>query len=164
MNETKITVVGNVVDEVVLRPTVSGVPRVSFRIVSTQRRRDRESGEWVDGHKFFVNLVFWREFAENVATSLRKGDPVVARGSIYSRQYVKEENSRITYEIEPDSIGHDLVRGVSKFSKRKRGYAGSVEVDEDGLPIQAEDDSYQLMPDDEAVASDHLAGPLAAVG
>jgi single-strand DNA-binding protein len=149
MYGTNITIVGNVVDEVVNKPTQSGLSRASFRVASTQRRKDRETGQWVDGHKFFVNVTFWREFAENVAASLKKGDPVVVNGKIYSRQYVKDENSHIAYEIEPESIGHDLARGTSVFKKRKSGFSGSVELDADGLPMRLEDEGYQLLGDGE---------------
>ncbi len=40
MNDTKITIVGNVVDEPRLRETRSGVKVASFRIASTSRRFD----------------------------------------------------------------------------------------------------------------------------
>lgn len=148
---TPITVIGNVVDDVQLTTTMSGLSRVSFRVVSTERRRDRESQAWVDGRKLFVVVTFWREVAENVAVSVKKGDPVVVTGRIYSRQYIKDESNRVSYEIEPDTIGHDLSRGVSSFSKRKRGYSGSVEVDHDGLPVRPEEEApdggYVLMSD-----------------
>ncbi len=145
MYGTSITLVGNVVDEVANRPTTSGLSRVSFRVASTQRRKDRDTGQWVDGHKFFVNVTFWREFAENVAASLKKGDPVIVSGRIFSRQYVKDEANHIAYEIEPESIGHDLARGTAEFRKRRSGFSGSVELDADGMPIRAEDLGYELV-------------------
>ncbi len=149
MNATAITVVGNVVDEVVNRPTTSGLSRVSFRVASTQRRKDRDTGKWMDGHKLFVSVTFWREFAENVAASLRKGDPVVVCGRIFSRQYVKDEANHIAYEIEPDSIGHDLSRGTAEFTKRRNSFSGTVELDADGMPIRAEDLGYELVDEAE---------------
>jgi single stranded DNA-binding protein len=144
---TTITLVGNVVDEVANRPTTSGLSRVSFRVASTQRRKDRDTGQWVDGHKFFVNVTFWRDFAENVAVSLKKGDPVVVTGRIFSRQYIKDEANHIAYEIEPESIGHDLARSTSDFKKRKNGFSGSVELDADGMPIRVQDQGYELVDD-----------------
>jgi single-strand DNA-binding protein len=142
---TSITIVGNVVDEVANRPTTSGLSRVSFRVASTQRRKDRDTGQWVDGHKFFVNVTLWRDFAENVAVSLKKGDPVVVTGRIFSRQYIKDEANHIAYEIEPEAIGHDLSRGTSDFRKRKNGFSGSVELDADGMPIRIQDEGYELV-------------------
>jgi single-strand DNA-binding protein len=164
MHGTSITIVGNVVDEVINKPTTSGLSRVSFRVASTQRRRDRESGQWVDGHKFFVNVTCWREFAENVAGSLKKGDPIVVNGKIFSRQYVKDESNHVAYEIEPESIGHDLARGTAVFTKRRRGFSGSVELDADGLPIRLEDQGYEVIDEnvDELVDGlpvDPFAGP-----
>lgn len=161
MYGTNITIVGNVVDEVVNKPTASGLSRVSFRVANTQRRRDRDSGQWVDGHKFFVNVTFWREFAENVAASLKKGDPVVVNGKIFSRQYVRDENNHVAYEIEPESIGHDLARGTTVFTKRRRGFSGSVELDADGMPIRVQDQGYELVTEAEDAAADDIAGDLA---
>jgi single-strand DNA-binding protein len=148
MYGTPITITGNVVDDVALRTTESGLSRVSFRVASTQRRRDRDSGQWVDGHKLFVNVTFWRDFAENVASSLKKGDPIVVHGRIYSKQYMKDETSRVSYEVEPESIGHDLSRGVSRFERRRRTVAGSVVIDADGFPERTEEHGYELLTDD----------------
>ncbi|MDQ2835900.1 MAG: single-stranded DNA-binding protein [Actinomycetota bacterium] len=153
MHGANVIIVGNVVDEVANRPTVSGVSRVSFRVASTQRWRDRESGQWVDGHKFFVNVTFWRDFAENVAASLKKGDPVVVNGKIFSRQYVRDESNHVAYEVEPESIGHDLARGTAVFTKRRRGFSGSVELDADGMPIRVADQGYELVGEPDAAFS-----------
>jgi single-strand DNA-binding protein len=161
MYGTNITVVGNVVDEVVNKPTTTGLSRVSFRVASTQRRRDRESGQWVDGHKFFVNVTFWREMAENVAASVRKGDPVIVSGRIFSRQYVRDESNHVAYELDPEAIGHDLARGTATFTKRRRGISGSVELDADGMPIRVTDQGYEMVDESELGDSeDFPIGPV----
>lgn len=147
MYGTPITIVGNVVDDVINKPTVSGLSRTSFRVASTQRRKDNTTGQWMDGHKFFVNVTFWRESAENVALSVKKGDPVLVTGRIFSRQYVKDEANHVAYEVEPEAIGHDLSRGTSSFTKRRRGFSGSVELDADNMPVHAGDLGYELVDD-----------------
>lgn len=48
MNDTAMTIVGNVVDEPRLRVTKSGHSVTNFRIASTSRRYDGEAGRWVD--------------------------------------------------------------------------------------------------------------------
>ena len=56
MNDTYITIVGNVVDEPRLRTTSSsGVPVLSFRVASTSRRLDRETGKWQDSDRLFAS-------------------------------------------------------------------------------------------------------------
>jgi single-strand DNA-binding protein len=87
MNDTMITIVGNVVDEPKLRETKSGVKVLSFRIASTSRRYDREQERWVDNESLFATVTCWRWLAENVAASLHKGQPVIATGKLYTREY-----------------------------------------------------------------------------
>jgi single-strand DNA-binding protein len=66
MSNSTICIVGNVVDEVVNKPTLSGLSKVSFRVASTQRRFDREAGQWVDGHKLFVKVgALWRQATDS---------------------------------------------------------------------------------------------------
>ena len=153
MFDTHITVVGNLVDEPQLRTTHSGTSYVTFRVGSTARRYDGENGRWVDGPRLFVSVKAWRAMADNIAASLHKGQPVVVTGRFYCREYIKDETSRTIYEVDADSIGHDLSRGVTEFTKLSRPYAlTSVEVDGDGLPVG---------PDDEL---DPLGAELTAVG
>ena len=135
MNDTYITIVGNVVDDPRSRTTGGGVPVASFRIASTSRRFNRETGAWEDNERLFATVTCWRAMAQNVAASLRKGQPVVATGRFYSREYTKDEVTRMSYELDAVAVGHDLARGTSEFTKVTRPYAvTSVEVDDEGIP------------------------------
>jgi single-strand DNA-binding protein len=168
MHATNITISGNVVDDVALKTSENGLSWVSFRIASTERRWDRQSGEWSDGKKFFVTVLFYRDAAENVAASLRKGDPIIVSGRISSRQYIKDETNRLAYEVDGESVGHDLTRGVSTFERRKRPMSGAVMVDAAGMPERGDYDSYEAVGEERGdFATDPegervLARPLAA--
>jgi single-strand DNA-binding protein len=159
MNDTYLTISGNVVDDPKLRRTATnGVPVLTFRVASTSRRRDADTGDWSDRDNLFVNVTCWRSLATNVSDSLFKGQPVVIHGRFYSRQYTKDEMTRTTYEIDAISIGHDLSRGVSTFKKSQREViVTSVEVDADGLPADVSDAIY-------AAAEELDARSLTAVG
>jgi single-strand DNA-binding protein len=139
MNDTYLTISGNVVDEPKLRKTTTnGVTVLTFRVASTSRRRDAETGQWGDRDTLFVNVTCWRSLATNVGQSLYKGQPVVVHGRFYSRQYTKDEVTRVSYEVDAISVGHDLARGVSQFTKVTNDMpSSSVEVDEDGLPADS---------------------------
>jgi single-strand DNA-binding protein len=146
MNDTYLTVSGNVVDEPKLRKTATnGITVASFRVASTSRRRDAETGDWSDGDTLFVNVTCWRSMATNVAGSLFKGQPVVVHGRFYSRQYTKDEVTRVTYELDAISVGHDLSRGVSTFTKSTPAASSNVEVDADGLPANAAEAIYEAV-------------------
>lgn len=145
MNDTYLTIVGNVVGDPRLRTTNSGVPVASFRIASTSRRFDRETGEWRDNERLFVTVTCWRGMAENVTKSLRKGQPVVATGRYYCHEYVKDEISRASYEMDAVAVGQDLARGVSSFTKVTRNYpVTTVQLDDEGMPPDLTDERIDL--------------------
>jgi single-strand DNA-binding protein len=135
MNDTYLTIVGNAVDDPKMRTTGAGIPVASFRIASTSRRLNHESKTWEDHERLFATVTCWRALAQNVAASLKKGQPVVVTGRFYSREYVKDEVSRMSYELDAIAVGHDLARGTSQFTKITRPHAvTSVDVDDDGIP------------------------------
>lgn len=119
MNDTYVTVVGNLVTQPELRRLESsGATLVNFRIGSTARRYDKDSGGWIDGNSLFVNVRCWRGLADNVSRSLYKGDPVVVTGRLYSREYQAEDGSRrMAYDLEATAVGHNLARGTSTFRR-----------------------------------------------
>lgn len=140
MNDTWMTIVGNVVDEPRPRETKNGHKVTNFRVASTSRRYDREQERYVDDETLYVNVTCWRGQAVNVAESLRKGQPVIVYGRYYTRDYTKNEQVRTSYELEATAVGHDLSRGVSSFTRMNRAAPPVViEVDESGRPADASD-------------------------
>jgi len=139
MNDVQMTIAGNVGDTPKLRRTKGGHFVASFRVASTPRRFDRETNAWVDGATLFVTVTCWRSMGENVAESLRKGQPIVVQGRYCEREYERDEKLHAAYELEAIAIGHDLARGVSSFEKVFRPVAAEVPVDEDGIPADETD-------------------------
>ncbi|MFC8450796.1 single-stranded DNA-binding protein [Kitasatospora sp. NPDC057223] len=115
MNETLVTMLGNVASAVSYTQTTGGVPVANFRLVATERRYDRVKGEWVDGDTHWVTVVAWRWLAANLVSSLSKGDPVVVSGRLRIREWEEGERRRSSVEIDARSVGHDLSRGTSAF-------------------------------------------------
>jgi single-strand DNA-binding protein len=140
MNDTIMTVIGNVVDEPRMRLTKNGHAVTNFRVASTSRRFDREQERYVDNATLFVNVTCWRGMAENVAQCVKKGQPVVVHGRYYSREYTVNEVVRVAYELEANAVGHDLTRGTAEFRKTIRpALATHVEVDATGIPADNSD-------------------------
>lgn len=135
MSDMTVTLVGNVIDDVVARATSTGVPRLQFRLAANRRRKNAETQQWEDWRTLYINVVCWRDLADNVRDSIKKGDPVIVRGDLVSRSYVKEEVSRTVYEVEADAVSHDYSRGTTGgFTRRKRGSIGAIETDASGIP------------------------------
>jgi len=157
MNDTMITIVGNVVDTPRRRRTKNGHDVTNFRIASTSRRFDREQEKFVDNSTLYVNVTCWRQFAVNVDESIKKGQPVVVYGRYYMREYKVEEQLRSSYELEAVAVGHDLARGTSQFTRvYQSGPAVTVSPDEDGVPVD-ESDHWLELDDDAVVAEPGLA-------
>ncbi|MFJ1704163.1 single-stranded DNA-binding protein [Kitasatospora sp. NPDC088346] len=117
MNETLVTMVGNVASAVSYAQTSAGVPVANFRMATTERRYDRGSGDWVDGDTSWVTVVAWRWLATNLVASVSKGDPVVVSGRLRVREWEQEEQRRSGVEIDARVVGHDLSRGTSAFRR-----------------------------------------------
>lgn len=153
MFETNVVVVGNVLTAPEWRRTASTNALVAnFRVASTVRRMDRESGRWVDGNQFRVRVNCWRRLAEGVASSVTVGDPVVVAGRLFTRDWTDAEgNLRTTYEMEAVSVGHDLARGRGRFLRNKpAGATSTVETAEAEGQIRGE--AAALVSDEEAPA------------
>lgn len=156
MNDTMITIVGNVVDTPRRRRTKNGHEVTNFRIASTSRRFDREQEKFVDNSTLYVNVTCWRQFAVNIDESIKKGQPVVVYGRYYMREYKVEEQLRSSYELEAVAVGHDLARGTSQFARvYQSGPAVTVMPDDAGVPMDESDHWLDL--DDEAGIDPGLA-------
>ena len=120
MNDTMLTIAGNLVDSPQRKVLENGTSVTTFRVASTSRRFDRDHATYVDRDTLFVRVTCWRQVGDNAARSLVKGDPVVLYGRYFSRQYEKEEQKRTAYDLEAYAIGHDLARGTTIFHRSPR--------------------------------------------
>jgi single-strand DNA-binding protein len=123
--ETTITVVGNLTDDPELRFTPSGAAVAKFRIASTPRTLDKQSGEWKDGEPLFLACNIWRDAAEHVAESLQRGARVIVQGRLRQRSYeTREGEKRTVYELEVDEIGPSLRYATAKVQRMNRSGGG----------------------------------------
>jgi single-strand DNA-binding protein len=120
MYETLMTIVGNVVTPIDSHRLPDGTAVANFRVVSTQRRQDRATGDWVDGDKLYLDVKCWRDLADNTAMSLGKGDPVVVTGRLYTRNYEHEGQRRATVVLEAHSVAADLTWCTAVLTRTRR--------------------------------------------
>ncbi len=119
MNEPFVTFQGWVGGDVVHRETKDG-PVVNFRVGSTPRIR-RRNGDWVDGQTSWFSVSCWRNLADNVRDSVRKGEAVFVHGRLRTDVWEREDGqSSTTYVVDATFVGHDLNRGTSGFLRSAR--------------------------------------------
>lgn len=118
MNETTLTITGNLAADPELRFTPSGAAVINFTVISTPRRFDRASNEWSDGEPISMRCNLWRQPAEHAAESLTRGSRVIVTGRLRSRQWeTREGDKRISLELEVDDIGASLKFATVTISK-----------------------------------------------
>jgi len=121
MNETPITLIGNLVEDPELRFTPGGHAVAKFTVAATPRFLDKTTNEWKDGDSLFLPCQIWRQAAENCAETLTKGMRVILSGSLKQRQYeTKAGEKRTVYEVEVLEIGPSLKNATAKVSKISR--------------------------------------------
>lgn len=131
--DTVITIVGNLVEDPNLRFTPSGQAVASFRLASTPRFFDRQSGDWKDGEALFLTCNVWRQAAENVAETLQRGMRVIVQGRLKQRSYeTREGEKRTVFEIEVDEVGPSLRNATAKVNKTQRQGGGFGGGGQDG--------------------------------
>ena len=114
-----ITIVGNITRDPELRYTPSGQANVRLGVAVNRKWQDRNSGEWQEATSFF-DVIAWRELAENVNESLKKGARVIVTGRLEQRSWEQEGNKRSVVEIIADEIAPSLRWATAKVEKTER--------------------------------------------
>ena len=119
--DTPITIVGNVVADPELKYTPAGAAVANFRVASTPKKFNRDSGQWEEQEGLFLTCNAWKSLAENVTESLSKGMRVIVTGVLRQRSYETREGERRTvYEIEVDAVGPDLRFATAQVTRNPR--------------------------------------------
>ena len=114
-----ITIVGNITRDPELRYTPGGQANVRLGVAVNRKWQDRSSGEWQEATSFF-DVIAWRELAENVNESLKKGARVIVTGRLEQRTWEQEGNKRSVVEIIADEIAPSLRWATAKVEKTER--------------------------------------------
>lgn len=141
--------------------TASGLSIVTFRLASSQRRFDRSRNTWVDAETNWYSVTAFRQLADNVASSLGKGDRVLVSGRLRVRAWENGERSGTNVEVDAESIGPDLLFGTSTFT-RVAGRSGDSDSRETGREAETEvvgATSSTSATENEFVAADGWASP-----
>lgn len=103
-NINRVVLTGNLTRDPELRSTGGGLSICSLRIASNTRRKDGQTGEWVDKPNYFDVTIFGRQ-GENAAQYLSKGRPVGIDGRLEWREWQDQQGQkRQSVEIVADNV------------------------------------------------------------
>jgi len=142
MFETPLTVVGNIVNDPQGR-RVGDQEVMKFRVASNSRRRTAD-GTWEAGNSLFVTVNCWGKMVTGVGAALRKGDPVIVVGHVYTSEYDdRDGNRRSNLEMRATSVGPDLSRSIVRIIEKTNNAR-------DAGPTPDEPESTEATDGDEA--------------
>jgi single-strand DNA-binding protein len=126
VNDTTVTVVGNVVDAPRRNNTQNGAV-TNFRLASTARRYDSGTGQFVDSGTLWIDVECWGALSGNVAASISKGDPVVVHGAMTTHSWESEAGPRSKPQIKAFAVGPNLQKGRALFTRDSGRAAETVD-------------------------------------
>ena len=160
MNDTIVTVVGNVVDSPRRVALASGAV-TNFRLASTARRYDAAKEEFVDAGTFWVDVECWNTLSGNVSASVSKGDPVIVHGALTTHSWESENGPRSKPRIKAFAVGHSLTKGRALFTRDKSSRSSeSADADAGGslspAPDEAAQDEFPSTPEELLAGRDYV--------
>lgn len=113
-----VTIAGNVTADPELRATNSGTSVCRLGVAVS--RRTKRGDEWTETTSFF-DVTCWRDLAEHVAGSVKKGDRVVVTGRLEQRTFTDRSGTeRQVVEIQADDVGVSLLRTTAEPARNVR--------------------------------------------
>jgi single-strand DNA-binding protein len=111
---------------------VSGTPVCNLSLAVTERKQNKQSGQWEDGQTTWMRGAVWGAMAANVAASVVKGQLVNVTGTLSERKYTTNEGAeRNQLELRVDMIAPSLRFATAQVIPNDRNSGPSG-----GLPPQ----------------------------
>jgi len=102
------TIVGTLTGDPEIKALPSGLFVATVNIACNERKYNKDTQSYENGDPTYLRGTVWREYAENVANSLRKGDKVIATGKLRMRSWEKDGQKRTSFELDIEEIGPTL--------------------------------------------------------
>jgi single-strand DNA-binding protein len=141
-NVNVVVITGNLTRDPELRHTGSGMALCELRVAVNSRRKNGQSGEWVDKPNYF-DVTVWGTQGENCSTYLAKGRPVAIEGRLDWREWeAKDGGKRQAVQIIAEKVQFLNVRdrtgeGADAESGERAETPESDESAEEQVPAMA---------------------------
>lgn len=131
----RVQLIGNLGSDPELRTTTSGVEVATVTIASNESWKDAKGEKHEEVQ--WTRLVFWRGLAEVVDKYLKKGDAIFVEGSLKTRTYEKDGDTRYSTEVVVKNLV--MLGGQGEGPRREEGPPSSA-YDEEEFALAGEED------------------------
>jgi single-strand DNA-binding protein len=125
----RVTLLGNAGKDPEVRAAPSGSIIANFSIATTDRYKDKASGEWKESTDW-TNVASFGKLAEIVRDYVHKGSPLYVEGKLRTRSWEKDGQKQYRTEVIADNI---VLLGSGKPSERAVE-AVEQEIADDDIP------------------------------
>jgi single-strand DNA-binding protein len=131
-NVNVVVITGNLTRDPELRSTPGGTSVCKLRVAVNSRRKDGQSGQWIDKPNYF-DVTVWGAQGENCANYLAKGRPVAIEGRLDWREWEAKDGGgkRQSVEIIANSVQFLGSRDGSGGGGEGGGFSPSSDVPAD---------------------------------
>ena len=141
-------ITGNLTRDPELRHLQSGTPLCKLRVAVNSRRKNSDTGEWVDKPNYF-DVTVWGAQGENCSTYLSKGRPVAIDGRLDWREWEANDGSkRQSVEIIADSVQFLGSRDGGGGGGNGNGFTPQSDVPADTSDFDAQKSGVAASDDD----------------
>jgi single-strand DNA-binding protein len=112
----KVLLIGNLGDDPEVRHMASGEPVANLRVATSERWRDKVSGEQREQTEWH-RVVLYRRLAEIARDHLHKGDSVYIEGRIRTRKW-QDQSGVQRYSTEIEGLGLQMLGGKGATEAR----------------------------------------------
>jgi single-strand DNA-binding protein len=138
-NVNVVVITGNLTRDPELRHLNSGTAVCKLRVAVNSRRKDGQSGEWVDKPNYF-DVTVWGAQGENCANYLAKGRPVAVEGRLDWREWDDQAgNKRQSVEIIANTVQFLGSRDGSGGGNGNGGGGGGFSPPQSDVPADERD-------------------------
>jgi len=117
-----VVVIGTLVSDPEIKWTASGAAVANFTIASNDRKFDKDTNSWTDGEATFLRGSIWRQDAENLANTGRKGHRIIATGELRQRSWDdKDGQKRTVLELAATEVAMSVKFATAELTKSTSG-------------------------------------------
>ena len=98
----KVILTGNLVQDVELRFTPTGIKTVNLRIAIHNKFKNK--AQEIKEETEFISVIAWESTAENCAKYLKKGSKIFVEGRFQTREYEREGQKHYITEVKAETV------------------------------------------------------------
>lgn len=137
----KVIIIGNLTRDLEIRQTQAGKPVVNFSLATSEKWRDKGTGEQKEKTEYHRVVIFSEGLCRVAEQYLRKGSKIYIEGQLQTRKYQDQQNQdRFVTEVVLQGFGAKLLMLDGKRDSENHFDVGATDLNQGSGPVDLDDD------------------------